>query len=239
MKKVIFIITIILSYNTYAQSAEEVFERYINAKKTNTEYQVSINYALYNGKSGKMAYESYNGIQAKYNEVFYQKLKRTEFVLGKNFMVKLNPDEKAMLVGYSSSNIIDNPNSIDNSKILKAFEDKKLEDVKDYWKLTLSKPKDSSILEFSVVELYIDKKTFNLNKQVVFYNYIADFSVYKATQNSLPQKGNPRLDIIYTNYKDTISLDKKKFKRSHYFTYEKEKIFPSESYGDYEIIFAN
>ncbi|MEO1032278.1 MAG: hypothetical protein AAFX55_12775 [Bacteroidota bacterium] len=228
-----------LSFMGYTQNAEDVFDSFINAKKSDIEYQVNINYALYNGKSGKTAYENYNGVQAKYNGVFYQKLKLTEFILGEDFLVKLNPEERAMLVGYSSNTIITNPNHIDNTEILRTFENKTLEDLKDQWKLVLSQPKTSSLLEFSTVELYIKKDSYNLNKQVIFYSYIADFSVYSNHKGETPQKGNPRLDIIFTDYQDTISLEKEKFRRSNYFIYKNDKIFPSKNYEDYEIIFAN
>ena len=81
--------------------------------------------------------------------------------------IKLNSEEKAMLVGYSSKPIYNNIGEMDNAQLLKIFDERKLEDDGDAWKLTLSS-KSAELSQFSTIELYLRKSDFQPIKQEYF-----------------------------------------------------------------------
>ena len=238
MKKItLYIIAFLISGVTLAQNATEVFENYLEQKKKENNFQVDITYALYKGKEGKKAYESYKGVQAGSDDAVYQKLGDMELIQGKDFIVKLNKEEKAMLVGYSSKPIVPQLNQIDNTKILQLFEEKILKNEGDFWRLTLTSSA-SELSQFSSVELLLDKSNYTLIKQIFYYSAVSDFSQYDTSKTE-QDLNNPRLEITYKNYSNTVKIDSEVFKSTHYFSYKNNKLSAASTYKGFEIIPIN
>jgi hypothetical protein len=238
MKRILLYILVVFTFNSItAQTATEILDKYIDHKKVEKQFQVDINYALYKGLKDAKAYESYNGLLAKSNGVLYQKLGSMELIQGKDFIVKLNSEEKAMLVGYSSKPIYNNISELDNEQLLKVFDEKILEDNGDLWKLTLT-TKSAELSQFSKIELYLKKSDLQPVKQVFIYSTISDFSAYdkEKTKENLD---NPRLEIVYKNYKMNISVNEKVFNSSRYFIHGNNQIKVAAEFKDFEILHAN
>ncbi len=233
----LYIIAFLISGVAVAQNATDVFENYLEQKKKESNFQVDITYALYKGKEGKKAYESYKGVQAGSNDAVYQKLGDMELIQGKNFIVKLNKEEKAMLVGYSSKPIVPQLNQIDNTKILQLFEEKILKDEGGFWKLILTS-NTSELSQFSSVELLLDKSNYTLVKQIFNYSAVSDFSQYDTSKTE-QDLNNPRLEITYKNYSNTVKIDSEVFKSTHYFSYKNNKLSAASTYKGFEIIPIN
>lgn len=240
MKKITFLLTLLVltGSSIKAQTANEIFEKYINSKKAEKEYQMNISYSLYKGKEGQKVYENYEGIQAKQNDAMYQKLSSTELILGVDFMVKLNTTEKAMLVGYSSKPIFNKEDMLDNAKILEVFKKKEMKDLGTHYKLVLSEPQNAVLSDFSSIELHIDKERFTLSKQIFHYALASDFSIYSKEKNE-PEYDNPRLEIDFSDYTFVIDIPKDVFNKDRYFKYKDNKITASNTYKGFEIIYAN
>ena len=238
MKRNILFITIIFSFNSLlAQTASEILDKYIDSKKIEKHFQVDINYALYKGLDGTKTYESYNGLLAKNNGTLYQKLGSMELIQGEDFIVKLNSEEKAMLVGYSSKPIYNNINELDNEQLLKIFNEKILEDDGDQWKLILTS-KSVELTQFSKIELYLRKSDFQPVKQVFVYSTISDFSAYDKKEKT-PNLDNPRLEIVYKNYQIKVTINENVFKSSRYFVHGNNQITAAVEFKDFEILYAN
>jgi len=220
-----------------AQTATEILGNYIDHKKIEQQYQVNVRYALYKGKDDKKVYESYEGFLAKRKHVLYQKLGTMELAQGEDFIVKLNSEEKAMLVGYASKPIFNSIDQLDNEMLLKLFNEKTLEDHGEIWKIILTS-NASELSQFSTIELYLRKSDLNPVKQIFHYNTVSDFSAYKKNaENS--ELGNPRLEITYNNYSKDLTLNRNVFERSRYFIYRDNKILATDEFKNYEILHAN
>jgi hypothetical protein len=238
MKKItLYIIAFLISGVAVTQNATEVFENYLEHKKKENNFQVDITYALYKGKEGGKAYESYKGVQAGSNDAVYQKLGDMELVQGKDFIVKLNKEEKAMLVGYSSKPIVTQLSQIDNTKILQLFEEKTLKNEGNLWRLILTSSA-SELSQFSSIELLLDKSNYTLVKQIFYYSAISDFSSYDKNKKE-QELNNPRLEITYKNYSHTVKINSEVFKSTHYFSYKNNKLSAASTYKGFEIIPIN
>lgn len=238
MKRILLCIaTVFICNSIIAQTATEILDKYIENKKAEKQFQADINYTLYKGLDGVKAFESYNGLLAKNNGTLYQKLGSMELVQGKDFIVKLNSEEKAMLIGYSSKPIYNNIDQLDNTQLLQVFDEKKLIDNGNTWKLILTS-KSSELSQFFSIELYLRKSNLQPIKQVFIYSAISDFSAYNSKETK-PNFDNPRLEIVYKNYRKTIDIDENLFKSSRYFIHSKNQITTTAEFKNFEILHAN
>ncbi|WP_298892420.1 hypothetical protein [uncultured Psychroserpens sp.] len=234
----LFLITLLLvSIPATSQTADDILEKYIEGKKVEQQFQADINYALYKGVEGTKAYESFQGVLAKNNGTQYQKLGSMELVQGENFVVKLNSEEKAMLVGYSSKPIFNNIGQLDNEQLLKVFDEKNLIDNGDTWILTLTS-KVSQLSQFTKIEIHIRKSDLQPQKQVFLYNTVSDFSAYNKKE-TVPNYDNPRLEIVYKNYQSKITLSENLFKMNRYFEHSNNQIIAAKEFKGFEILHAN
>ena len=237
MKALLLVLTL-TSIQLFSQNNTDIFKQYIETKKNQKEYQVNINYAIYKGMKGTKAYESYDGVEAKLNDNFYQKLHNTELIMGADFMVKLNPDEKAMLVGYASQPVLTNFNQLDISKVLEFFKEYTVTEKDNYWKVVLTKPNYTLLAQFKIIELHIEKETLRLQKQIMYYGSLADFAQYEKNKTT-KDLDVPRLEITYENYQNEINLNKNILNSSNYFLYENNTITTAPKYKGYQIIYPN
>ena len=219
----------------WAQDVDAILKKYMEVTRTVTALQSDINYAMYKNEDGTKAYESYNGIQIRQQETFYQQLDKMEYIQGKDFVVKLNKDQKIMMVGYSSEPILRGVDQVATDKMLNYFSDKKLKDNQTHWEIELSS-QEPELSEIARIILHIDKTTYRLSKQVLFFDIVSDFAVYE--DKSEPNMGIPRLEITYSNYLDTIE-NTKVLEQDRYFTYQDDTISAAAEFKGFEVIMAN
>lgn len=230
----IHIVFLTLTYSS-AQTAESILQEYLNVKRNETSLQVDISYSMYKGKNGKEPTESYKGVQAHLGKTFYQKLGTMEYIQGEDFMVKLNTEEKAMLVGYSSKPILNDLSLLNNEAVLGYFKDMELKDMGNKW-LLIAKSNVTSLMPFSKMEFYLSKKDYKLYKQVVYYSSLVDYSDSYKDKTIKPDYDNPRLEVVYTNHSNKISLKKNTFSKERYFTYKNNNIIASNLYKGYSVV---
>ncbi len=229
------LIICLLGNTLWAQNVDDILKQYIEVTKNQTAVQSNINYAMYKNEDGTKAYESYNGIQIRASETFYQQLDKMEYIQGEDFVVKLNKDQKLMMVGYSSEPIIKGIDQIATDKMLEYFDEKSLKDSQTYWEIELSS-QEPELSEISKIILHIDKTTFKLSKQILFFDIVSDFAIYE--NESEPDMGIPRLEITYSNYVDTIK-NSNLLNQNRYFVYKDKTITPAEEFKNFEVIMAN
>ena len=218
-----------------AQEVDDILKKYMEVTRSVTALQSDINYAMYKNENGTKAYESYNGIQIRQEETFYQQLDKMEYIQGKDFVVKLNKDQKIMMVEYSSEPILRGVDQVATDKMLGYFNDKKLKDSQTHWEIELSS-QEPELSEISKIILHIDKNTYRLSKQILFFDIVSDFAIYENKPE--PDMGIPRLEITYSNYLDTIK-NSKVLEQDRYFTYNDSKINAAAEFKGFEVIMAN
>ncbi|PHS08258.1 MAG: hypothetical protein COA88_07180 [Kordia sp.] len=238
-KQILGLIALCSTFIISAQDFKTEFNTYLAAKKVEKNHQVNINYNLYKGIKGTKSYESYSGVQAKLGSVIYQKVATTEYILGKDFVVKLNHDEKAMMVGYSSKSLQTDITQLDVESLRPYFKETLVVDHGNYLSFDLSFGNVQNI-PVSKVILEVSKKDYSLKKQIVYYNMLSDFSVYDTEKKDKrkAELNMARLEISYTGYKNKIDLDKSVFVKETYFIYQNNTIETAKQFKDFELFFA-
>ncbi|OEK08050.1 hypothetical protein A8C32_16480 [Flavivirga aquatica] len=227
---------ILLGHSIYAQTASHVFEQ-ANSEMTKFNIlKLPVRYGLYRGVKGKEELDTYTGytIRKKDGQV-YQKIHKSETVMGADFMVKVDNEEKVML--YNDSPV--------KSEGIKQFD---LSLLTPFFKLpefgkslstmqyiVILKAKEGyTDLPYSRIDLHINKENFYIEKQVFYTIGLVDFS-------EDPLK--PDLDIyrIEIEYDDYINMQSVKeveelFKASRYVKAIGSQYRPSLKYNQYEFI---
>lgn len=230
MRTKLFLLAIVfsLSLSVRAQNVNDVFKK-MNVQLSQAKpLQFDTKYDLYRDAKAKTIYESYKGNFRKnaQNEV-YMKIGNTEFINSLKTSLKVNHDQKAMVVTdrqkFSSG-------EFDVSKLLQFCKIQSFKSLKDTWEIVLT-AKEFSGLTYSKIVLLVNKN-YTLKKQTFFYNTGIDFSKNYNKQDVT----NPRLEINYTNYNHNPISAQLLNSDLFYTTSKSNKLTASAKYKNYEII---
>ncbi|WP_179008685.1 hypothetical protein [Winogradskyella forsetii] len=240
MKNIIIILALLSVTTIYSQSFDEVFTKFSKTKKETEEYQVNLDYKLYKGVKGTRVYENYSGMMAIHNGTKYQEVGAMKHIEMPNGFIKLNTEEKAMMVGLSSVSAYPSLEEIDPNLIYTYYNKGEFEEKDGLFKISFN-AKEYSSLQTSRMEIHIDKKTFHQKKVVIYYSVLKDFSFYD--ENHLKNKTDesvdfPRLEISYSEYKSEVQINKSFFLQDSYIEVTPSKIVGVNQYKDFEIILA-
>lgn len=175
-------------------------------------YKLDLKYNLYGTHTSSDVIESYSGSYILDHKNSYLSINNTITINNgvQNKGVKIYKDEEKIET-FSTSNIAD-VNPIDISKFLKYFKDRTIEDMGNYYRCTLISGVITQ-LPFGKVVLEIDKESYHIKKQVLFF---LNAVTYKD-QNAQEKQGNPRLEVQLNNYKTQLSKSQKQlFNLSNY-----------------------
>ena len=236
MKTLFLLLFIGFSSVVNAQTFDEIFQQYLTSQKKQNNYQTDVRFALYKGVSGQKAYESYTGHKAVLDQSSYMKLGPTEFVVGKDFYIKLNTSEKAILFSNTFQGSTANPTQVDFEKIRTYIKEKALTDLGNQWKLEFNL-KNISAIGYSKLELYLDKQSLRPLKQVAYMAHLYDFALLDQELLSEDQRTDiPRIEVVYSNFTKTIKMDKKRFTKAYYVAEYKGEFQPSDRFETFELI---
>ena len=207
------IIFLFICNNGIAQNVKEILQK-TQQHYLDVNFNVQVEYQLFKGVSDNKVLESYIGFIIKDKDNFYTKILNTETIFTKEFYLKLNHNEKALEYILSpQKDRVKSPNLYNISAILNLFEKPKMNETDQYWHIELI-TKEYSSFPISKMELDIDKKDYNVLKQVLIYSALTDFS---EKNNSKPDYSLPRLVINYKEYKKNKKSDLKIFDINRYF----------------------
>ena len=165
-------------------------------------------YVLYLDYSSKKIHEQYNGFALKKNKVNYFKIKNTEFVSFKDWSLKINHDEKALVIEKVGGGIPQSPLSLAN--YMKGFNSKLTADTA-FFIIELTPAGKISQIMFHKVILYIRKTDFSIAKESFFFVEKMESkdakgkSVYSVPRLEIafsPRVKNEKIDMLLVN-KDT------------------------------------
>lgn len=186
-------------------------------------------YSLYLDYTSQKKHEQYSGIVLKKNKVNYFKIKNTEFVSFKNYGIKINHDQKAIVVENESTNEMqESPLYMDN--YLKGFESKIISTNKEYFICELTPAKISQIM-LSKIVVYIRKSNYGIAKQTLFF---------VEKMESKDSKGKtiyttPRLEISFTPRTKNEKADNFIVAKENYFTEKGNEIIVSKRLSAYQL----
>lgn len=200
-------------------------ETYTNSKSIsfNTTYNLYLDYKT------TMVHEKYTGFVLKKNNINYFKVKNTEFVVFKKYGVKVNHDQKALIIGEKNSQFEKSPLSLID--YLKGFKYRLINANETTYNCELTPANKISQMMISKVILSIKKSDFSLAKQTIFF---AENMESKNKQGKLIES-MPRLEILFTKRNKNDKLDNYLILQDNYFTLVNSKLVVSPRFSKYKL----
>jgi len=163
---------------------------------------------------------------------FYSKIGPTEFVFSPEFTIKVSHAEKALVLSDAALNtdILNGNVTLD---AFSKFNVLPLKDQKIAWLCSFT-PKSGEVVPYKQVDLYIDKASYQILKQVIYFEKPLNHGYKNKAQYATPQ----RLEIVFTNQQvKEISLDEE-FRLEYYVSLNGQVYEPHKRIGDYNVINA-
>lgn len=229
--KVLFTLIFLFHFIDFSgqNKVKEILTKVEKTYNSNNELSLNLDYKLYTSYSSKIVSESYKGLVVKDNKNTYLKIYNTEFLQTSTRSIKVNHDQKMMLV-FNKSQMDSKMNPMDLSSLLKNYKRQDLIDKGDYWICSLQTGKYTQMM-YGKIEIYVHKKSYQVEKQIF---YILEKATYKDS------KGNekldfPRLEIALKKAVLNESVKKEIFSLNNYIQIKDGKIVPSKKYSNYII----
>lgn len=235
--KYLFVLICLLGFNFYSfgqnKTVQEIFKESQKAMKSFSSMRCDMNYNWYNSYTSEKPSIIYKGNIVKQNDVLYSKINETFFLTDTNNQIglKCNTLQKALVV--TKGNI---PNNQSPSELLETYiKQFKITDVKDFgkfWMCTLTTDVITQ-LPYGKVEVYIDKETYLVSKQVLYFLSQVPYTSKKGEQ----KVGSPKLEITMFDYQSKLTPQEKAL--TELSTYIKKKdntILPATAYKEFKII---
>lgn len=209
-------------------TASQVLDKAIEVNKAKTYISYNSNYALYKDYKTTSPYETYDGVVLRKNGVNYLRIKNTEFVTFNDYGLKINHDQKAVVMEKGNSNIKELPTSVES--YTKGFKSKLLPSDGQYYICELNPPKISQIMLHKVV-LHIKKSDFSVAKQVL---YLVEKMEVK-NKSGLTEYSVPRLEISFKKREKNETKDNVLTLKANYFTQKAGQITLSKKLSKYKL----
>ena len=217
-----------VSLNTNAQTLKQIINQIREHDQQMTDYKVYLTYKLYeypymNVKDVK------KGVFYRRNKKFYLKLGEVEMLYTPSLNLKINHNEKAILLANSNISSLPLSFTIDNFPNTK----KSLSSNAKYRIITIKAGKISQF-PYTKIVFYFDKKQLLLHK-VSFY---LPGRIKRDEKTNKPKLINYRLDLYLTNYQFDYNhqhIDSK-FLPSKYLLLNKDKVKGIGPLSNYVII---
>lgn len=194
---------------------KKVSDKYIEAKY----FSYMADYTMYEDYTSKKVIQTYSGNMLKNNGVFYSKIKSTEIVGFKGYSVKVNHEERAIMISKTDQEQI----PFDIKSYLSGFKST-LKSDKTYW-ICEFVPAGLTQVMLSKVVVYIKKSDYSIAMQKLYY------------VNSIESKGKksiPRMEITYLVAKKTEN-DNLVTTERNYFTRVGNDIKVAKRFKDYKL----
>lgn len=191
-------------------------------------YQIDATYKVYNSLKSEKPSESYKSIIIKNGSDYYYKIHNTEFIQIGNRSLKMNHDEKALLLAkrQSQTNGLELINNM--LSILPYF---KSYDVTETDNMIVCKfvAPDITQLPFTKVLIYFNKEDYSMKEQIL---YLSNAIPYEEKGKIV--YGNPRLEISMSKFKPYVETGKCKL--DSYIKQNKNENILSDKYANYQLI---
>lgn len=220
-------ISIIANSQEKKLTAQQIINNASQAFNDATYISAASNYNLYENYNSKKVYRHYSGVVLKKNNVNYFKIKNTEFVSFKNVGIKINHDQKAVVI-EKQKKIDESPLSLKN--YLDAYNAKLITTDKNNFICELTPNKITQIM-LSKIVIYIRKKDYQVVKQDLFFT---------DKMESKDEKGKriystPRLEITFTAREKNEKRDNILISKENYFTEKGNEVMLANKFSTYQL----
>ncbi|PKB18342.1 hypothetical protein [Flavobacterium sp. 5] len=209
---------------TALQIISNASDAYIHSKYMS----MNSTYNLYLDYNSEKVYEHYAGIVLKKNEVIYFEIKSTEFITFKNLGIKINYDQKAIVLEKQNKATEESPLSLKN--YLNGYNAKLIDSDKNNFICELTPNKISQIM-LSKIIIHIKKNDYSIVKQTLYF-------VEKMETKDAKGKRiytTPRLEINFSPREKNEKRDNLLTSKDNYFTERGNEIVLSKRFSTYQI----
>lgn len=228
MKNGLLYLFLVCSSVLFGQDAKEVLKKMQDAYNKHENLEYTCKYELFKGHQAEVPQTVYDGYMYKEKEEVYQRIDKAEMIYGKDFFLKVNNNEKAMVIEQQQT--FQSMNS-DLEKSLNECRSVELEEKGDYYAITMTL-KSTSQIPYSVVKLKIEKKKYFLTQMDLYYTDAANFSEKEVTTDM----AQPHLKI---SFNDTTFSPKGKSElltMTKYLVKNNSQLELTQDYKEYELI---
>lgn len=238
--RTIFILFLVLGFSSKIIGQNKSVADVLNkAQQIITDKKVmrcNLHYTLYPTYTSKAVKENYGGKIIRNDDKYYLKINNTIFLnqLGKNDFLKLNVDEKLIqYITNVNSSSVNNTSLFDQLKLLLTnYKNQKITSTNSYWKCSFIADKISQ-MPYSKVEIYIDKSSNLVTKQIMYFSAQMPFTKKDGTT----EISNPRLELTISDYDFSLTEDDKKITDlSHYINSKASVYTATDAYKNFKII---
>ncbi|MFT7900106.1 MULTISPECIES: hypothetical protein [Flavobacteriaceae] len=231
--KGITVLLFLISFSTVvAQSKVKVIlNSYKKTVEKDKEYQVNLTYKIYKGYSETLPYEVQEGVFYKKMNNSYTSLSNVEIINTENTYLKINHNEKAILI----ANGVKKPQELhlNLDELFKYLEAEIIKENPKFWTIKFTPRGEITQLPFSKLIIELNKKTFRVKRQLFYYLNKMNFSENLRETD----EANVKLEVLFKNYK--TSHFKKLigvFDIKKYIKKEKGIYKPKGAIGGYEVV---
>jgi hypothetical protein len=236
-RKKLLIIVCMLCFLTYSfaqeKTVDEILTESQNTMQNFQNMSFDMNYNWYETYTTEKPSISYLGSLIKFEKTTYSKINKTFFITDSklNMAIKCNETEKAFIV-TSNTEASENQSPLELlNMFIKQFKVKEVKDHGDQWICTLTTDVITQ-LPYGKVEIYINKETALVEKQVLYFLSRVPYTDEKGEK----KVGNPRMEITLSNYKTKLSEDEKIItKIASYINKNGKEIVPTTAYKEFKI----
>lgn len=231
MNKIILILLLIAN-SVFSQNifkAKVLLDSVVSKYGTANSYKSKFNIEIKTLSNNDLI-EKKSCLNIKYGNSRYQKLGDMVSVLTSEFLVIIDHDQKTFYYGFEPAGDDKEYNDYDVLSTLNYFQNNGHESYSEneYQYVLKLKSNNGVSIPFSIVEMYINKSTYLLDKQVLVYN-----SFVESDTNEFD---HPVLEIKYGQFDPELSSkDKKLFKKELYFKNRLGRWIPNLIYDNYTI----
>ena len=226
MKALVLFIGLMLTGISWSQDVNTILTK-VNTSYSNKNVSYSTRYELFKGHQSTNLHSFYVGEVVSHNGSVYQKIDKTEFVYTENFSVKINSDEKALVVLPGREKV--SP-ELDLELALSDCASSKVIDKGSFYRIVLTMKPESS-LQCSEIKLEVNKDNFTLNQIDIYYSFLQDFSTVFSQQDL----NQPHMRIKFSNVNLEASGKDKLFSQTTYYSLNNGGLIPAGNYAAYTL----
>lgn len=222
----------ILFFPAAAQNAKQDILKINETYSSIKDLSMDITYTVFPSSKSKVALETHTGCFKQHGDMKYSRLKEVEAVHNNNYSLVIDNEDKLIVVA--------NPAKSNMSEITMIDLDKSLSQCASIdflgtigslsgYKLMF---KQNVVSEYDAVELYFNKKSFFVEKLVIYYRQ----KVKLNEEDPNAVKDKPRLEIVFSNTNLKTIADITLFSEERFIEKKKGKYYPTSAYNSYQLI---
>lgn len=221
------LLLVLFSTSAFSGKGEKILKEVRANYEDLRSLELTLEYTLYKGYESENIEQQYLGDFRRNGSNSYRRIHNTEFISNKDYLIKVNHDQKMIAVSSPPEETALNG---DLKKSLKWCKDVQVRTKGDNSVLSLVL-KSQSDIPYSVVDIEIDKK-FWIQQVTFYYSRLMDFSEsYTSKDLHLP-----KLVVKYNKLKKKWKDKDGVCETGNYISEYNGKIHPVEKFNDYRIL---